>query len=222
MSGWQPKQRRAVETRRRVYEAAVSEFARVGIDQARVEDIVAAAGVAWGTFYRYFPRKEDVLFEGAARVAQALAGHVEVELEAGLATPDIAVNVWASAMLTLPAEPPLWRATVRLLAECGGSLTAYLADQEVPPPVVAMARLIEVGQQRGELRDDRDARELAEVSVRAVLAVAEAEGPGHVHLRRLIVELLAAGLAREVTERRRPPTVARPEVLPRLGRQARK
>lgn len=218
MAGWQPKQRRAVETRRRVYDAAVSEFTRVGIDQARVEDIVAAAGVAWGTFYRYFPRKEDVLFEAAARLAQGLAGHVEVELGAGLATPDIAINVWASALLALPTEPPLRRATARLLAECGDGLLAYLAEQAIPVPVASMTRLIEAGQRRGELRDDRPAPELAAVTVQAVLAVTQSDGPAPVRQARLVVELLVAGMAPDTAERTRPPTVAAPDALPRLGR----
>ena len=38
-----------------------------GIDAARVEDVIAEAGVSWATFFRYFPRKEDVLIEHAAR-----------------------------------------------------------------------------------------------------------------------------------------------------------
>ena len=50
-----PRQRRAVATRRRIYDAAMAEYARVGLDAARVEDIVAAAEVSWGTFFHYFP-----------------------------------------------------------------------------------------------------------------------------------------------------------------------
>lgn len=44
--GRQPRQARGIETRRRVYEAAIAEYRRVGVDAARVEDIVAAAGVS--------------------------------------------------------------------------------------------------------------------------------------------------------------------------------
>src|SRR5690349_20216799 len=63
--GPRPRQARGVEKRRRVYEAALAEFAEHGVENARVEDIVATAEVSWGTFFRYFPRKEDVLLEAA-------------------------------------------------------------------------------------------------------------------------------------------------------------
>src|SRR3954470_14437592 len=58
-----PQQERGKAKRQLVYEAAVRGFAQNGFDQARIEDIVADAGVSWGTFFRYFPRKEDVLLQ---------------------------------------------------------------------------------------------------------------------------------------------------------------
>src|SRR3954453_15816404 len=58
-----PQQERGKAKRQLVYEAAVRGFAQSGFDQARIEDVVADAGVSWGTFFRYFPRKEDVLLE---------------------------------------------------------------------------------------------------------------------------------------------------------------
>src|SRR3954451_24587606 len=62
-----PRQARGIAKRERVYEAALAEFAAHGFDDARIEDVVADADVSWGTFFRYFPRKEDVLLEAAAR-----------------------------------------------------------------------------------------------------------------------------------------------------------
>src|SRR4051812_18218010 len=58
-----PRQQRGIERRQAVYDAAVREFAEHGFEQARIEDIVSDAAVSWGTFFRYFPRKEDVLLE---------------------------------------------------------------------------------------------------------------------------------------------------------------
>ena len=49
-----------------VYEAAMKAFAEHGFDQARIEDVVADEGMSWGTFLRYFPRKEDGLLEAGA------------------------------------------------------------------------------------------------------------------------------------------------------------
>lgn len=44
-----------------LYSAAVTLFRQQGFDQTRVEEITQAAGVAKGTFFNYFPTKEDVL-----------------------------------------------------------------------------------------------------------------------------------------------------------------
>jgi AcrR family transcriptional regulator len=52
-----------LETRQRVYTAAVAEFRRVGMAAADVRVITGAAGVARGTFYFHFPTKEHILAE---------------------------------------------------------------------------------------------------------------------------------------------------------------
>jgi len=65
--------RQRLETRERVFEAAMREFRRAGVGAAQVEDIVRAAGVARGTFYLHFPTKEHVLLERAARDQAAVA-----------------------------------------------------------------------------------------------------------------------------------------------------
>src|SRR5580698_11515960 len=95
MNNRKPRQRRAVATRQRLYEAAMDEYARVGIDQARVEDIVAAAGVSWGTFFHYFPAKEDVLLDAAAEVCRTYGQTVQAGLEAGQDTETVFAAAFA-------------------------------------------------------------------------------------------------------------------------------
>jgi AcrR family transcriptional regulator len=52
-----------LETRARVFDAAVTEIGRSGLAGADVSTIAAAAGVARGTFYFHFPTKEHVVVE---------------------------------------------------------------------------------------------------------------------------------------------------------------
>ena len=52
-----------LETRARLFDAAVAEIGRSGLAGADVSTIVAAAGVARGTFYFHFPTKEHVVVE---------------------------------------------------------------------------------------------------------------------------------------------------------------
>ena len=53
--------------------AAVAEFKRSGIAAADVGAIVAAAGVAHGTFFFHFPTKEHVLLELERREEERIA-----------------------------------------------------------------------------------------------------------------------------------------------------
>jgi len=50
-----------LQTRERLMGAAIAEFKRTGMAEADVGAIVAAAGVAHGTFFFHFPTKEHVL-----------------------------------------------------------------------------------------------------------------------------------------------------------------
>ena len=52
-----------LETRARLFDAAVTEIGRSGLAGADVSTIAAAAGVARGTFYFHFPTKEHVVVE---------------------------------------------------------------------------------------------------------------------------------------------------------------
>jgi AcrR family transcriptional regulator len=56
-----PRTTRGLETRDRLVEAGLVEFANRGYVAARVESITARAGVGYGTFYRYFSNKADLI-----------------------------------------------------------------------------------------------------------------------------------------------------------------
>ncbi len=56
-----PSTPRGLATRRRLIEAALQEFAERGYVGARVEAITRLAGLSYGTFYRYFTNKADLI-----------------------------------------------------------------------------------------------------------------------------------------------------------------
>ncbi|UXA17293.1 TetR/AcrR family transcriptional regulator [Mycobacterium sp. SMC-4] len=64
---------RRLQTRERLFGAAVAEFSRTGLAAADVHAIVTAAGVAHGTFFFHFPTKEHVLLELERREEQRIA-----------------------------------------------------------------------------------------------------------------------------------------------------
>jgi TetR/AcrR family transcriptional regulator, repressor for uid operon len=64
---------RRLQTRERILGAAIAEFKQSGMASADVGEIVAAAGVAHGTFYFHFPTKEHVLLELESREESRVA-----------------------------------------------------------------------------------------------------------------------------------------------------
>jgi TetR/AcrR family transcriptional regulator, repressor for uid operon len=64
---------RRLQTRERILGAAIAEFKRAGMSGADVHVIVAAAGVAHGTFFFHFPSKEHVLLELESREEARMA-----------------------------------------------------------------------------------------------------------------------------------------------------
>lgn len=55
------RERNKRQRKESLYVVAMDLFRRQGFEETRVEEITRAAGVAKGTFFNYFPTKEDVL-----------------------------------------------------------------------------------------------------------------------------------------------------------------
>ncbi len=65
----------AAQTRRRIVEAAASAFGAGGIQETAVSDIMAAAGLSHGGFYRHFDSKDQLVTEACA---EGMGGVVEL------------------------------------------------------------------------------------------------------------------------------------------------
>ncbi|HEY9264017.1 MAG TPA: TetR/AcrR family transcriptional regulator [Mycobacterium sp.] len=72
-NGITAREAKRLQTRERLLGAAIAEFKRAGMADADVGAIVAAAGVAHGTFFFHFPTKEHVLLELERREEDRIA-----------------------------------------------------------------------------------------------------------------------------------------------------
>jgi len=62
----------AAETRKRIVSTASAEFRRNGIDQTGLNDLMAAAGLTHGGFYRHFETKNELVAEAATVALESL------------------------------------------------------------------------------------------------------------------------------------------------------
>jgi len=154
------RQARRLQTRQRVYEAAIAEFKRSGVAEADVGAIISTAGVARGTFYFHFPTKEHVLEEVernlVTRLASDLGRFVASE-------PDLWSTMSEVVRLVVAAESRLGPRLFR-------DVLALHFSQTRPPgfgkptdhPLVALiAREIARAQQRGAARPEANAENSA-------------------------------------------------------------
>jgi TetR/AcrR family transcriptional regulator, fatty acid metabolism regulator protein len=151
-----PRTRADSDARReKIRDAAVRVFARKGFHSARVGDIATEAGVAHGLLYHYFESK-DALLESVFRETWAamLALIREVE-ESGEPAAEQLRRVAAVVLRTWRRDPDLVRVLVR---EVTRSPQIQAQAEEVGHAFEAIERIVRDGQERGELRDDIDAR----------------------------------------------------------------
>jgi len=166
---------RGALTRARIREAANHLFLEQGFEATTVDAIVAAAGVSKGTFYLYFERKEDLLLEyGWKRLAR-----VREMLPELLARPTFA-DALAEIMDTV-VRGKTWdrELTARAIDEMGTS-----AERLEAAPYKLLRPLLEMGQARGQVRDDIPAEALAQFVLRSLLGALRDWGRGHDDLSR--------------------------------------
>lgn len=73
---YQPKQKRADEKKSRILDAALDLFGAIGFHGTTAKAIAARAGVATGSFYRYFRDKKAVFMAVCMRMEEELGGRI--------------------------------------------------------------------------------------------------------------------------------------------------
>src|SRR5258708_9934517 len=155
------RQRRSAEIRERLFRAALNLFAQKGFAETTVEDITNAADVGKGTFFNYFPSKDHILLA----FGEMQLGKLEAAIEAARLTHEPIPEFLRSLGARMTQGPTRNPAIIRAL------LQGYLSTTPVREAMMdvqkrmhgLLSQMIQLGQERGEIRDDLPAAEIAHV-----------------------------------------------------------
>jgi AcrR family transcriptional regulator len=155
------RERRSAETRERLFRAALELFGRKGFAETTVEDITEAADVGKGTFFNYFPSKDHILLAfGEMQLAKLESAVAEVR-HSGQPMREFLQSLG----VRMTQEPIRNPGIVRTLLQAYLSTTPVRAAmQDMQKRVHALhTEIVRLGQERGEIRKDLPATELAMV-----------------------------------------------------------
>src|SRR5438309_242408 len=155
------RQRRSAEIRERLFHAALKLFAEKGFAETTVEDITNAADVGKGTFFNYFPSKDHILLAFGEMQLGKLQEAINIARRTNEPMPQF-LRALGTRMTQEPTRNP---AIIRAL------LQAYLSTTPVREAMMDLQRrvhalhtqMIQLGQDRGEIRSDLPAAEIAHV-----------------------------------------------------------
>lgn len=156
------RERKKLEARAAILEAAGSLIERLGYDATTMRDIADAAGVSHQTLYNYFPTKAQVvqglLIADRARVVDRLNRTIASEIDL-MKQLDIVVKFAFDIIGKHPR--PLWRQVISLFF--GQSNTFFgLLSGSYDAAQARLTALFDAAQRRGALRKDVDVRVLSE------------------------------------------------------------
>ena len=155
------RSRRSAELRQRLFRAALDLFTQKGFAETTVEDITNATDVGKGTFFNYFPSKDHILLAFGEMQLAKLHSAVEEARWTEEPMPQFLRSL-GSRMTEEPTRNP---AMIRAL------LQAYLSSTPVREAMLDLQKrvlalhseIIQLGQQKGQIRSDLPALEIAQV-----------------------------------------------------------
>jgi AcrR family transcriptional regulator len=158
-----------LQTRARVFDAAMAEFGRSGLAGADVAAIAATAGVARGTFYFHFPTKEHVLVE----LERAEEAKIVATLDTRAAAPDDLLSLLTLLVRqVLAAEERLGPMVFRDMLGLHFSATRPVEGELNEHPLARfLIAAIAAAQEAGRVSPDADAGELGVIFLTGLFAL---------------------------------------------------
>lgn len=136
-----PRSRKDV--RRRLQTAALELYRERGYDRTTTAEIAARAGVTERTFFRYFPDKREVLFDGEAAFHAALTSAI-AEAPGELEPMEILLAMFRSIETLLEANRPFTEPAQAVIA-----MTPALQERQLAKTAATIAAVAGALQRRG-------------------------------------------------------------------------
>ncbi len=163
------RERHRTETRDRLYRAALALFAERGFLETTVEDITEAADVGKGTFFNYFPTKEHILGEFGGQRTAAVERALQSARETKGPVLDVLREMVGDAVGQADKSAALLRAIFAAHASCTSVREELVKRMHVARRI--LAQIIILAQERGEIRRDIPAIDLARMTQRIFMGV---------------------------------------------------
>jgi len=136
---------KGLRTRQRLLEAAEQVFADLGYHEASIVKITEAAGVGQGTFYLYFPSKQEI-FDELVRDLNRRVRRAMSEAAEGGATRVEAEVLGFHAFFRFTAEHPALYRIIRQAEFASPQTLQYHYDRLVEGYVAALERAMDAGE----------------------------------------------------------------------------
>lgn len=138
------------KTKRKIFEKSMELFATKGYEATSIEEITSVAGIAKGTFYYHFSKKEDIFFFLVDEAEKLLMNSIELKIRnANNSIDKIREIILIQLKVSLKYENfvrfilgEMWGTGARNKA-CRNCIESYLA---------AIQSVVEEGMKNGELR----------------------------------------------------------------------
>jgi len=149
LQGMGRRQRRAAETRVRLFRCALQLFAERGFPNVTVEDITETADVGKGTFFNYFASKDHVL----GVMAEIQLGKVREALRLAESGKQTTYAVLHRLFLRVGEEPGRSPDLARALISSflANESVRFLIDRNLSEGRNIVAQIVAAGQKRGEI-----------------------------------------------------------------------
>lgn len=153
------------ETRKKIYETAVSLFSKYGYDKVTIDDIVEKAGVSKGAFYNHFASKDQVIVEQFNHLETRYKEWLD-HVPAGMTSME---KLHSFLEMAVETDEMSGRAAFRVLYQ------SQLGPDEKRSPFISSRNLylynildsiVAEGQKNGEIRDDLNSWQITNVAIR--------------------------------------------------------